>query len=88
MRVFLQTMEQSDSRPKKIILMNSGVELAGEGSEVLEDLQEFARKGVETLSCGTGLDYFGIKTKLRVGKVSNMYDIINTLVQTGKVIKL
>lgn len=87
-RSFLQTLEQSEAQPQKIILINSGVKLACEGSEVLEDLQEFSLKGIEILSCGTCLDYFGIKKKLRVGRVSNMYEILISLTQTGKVIKI
>ncbi len=87
-RSFLQTLEQSEAQPQKIILINSGVKLACEGSEVLEDLQEFSLKGVEILSCGTCLDYFGIKKKLKVGKVSNMYEILISLTQAGKVIKI
>jgi len=88
MRSFLQTLEQAEPQPQKIILINSGVKLACEGSEVLEDLQEFYGKGVEVLSCGTCLDYFGIKKKLLVGKVSNMYEILNSLASAGKVIKV
>ena len=88
MRSFLQTLEQSEVHPQRIILINSGVKLACEGSEVLEDLQEFAAKGVEILSCGTCLDYFGIKKKLMVGKVTNMYEIISSLAQAGKLIKI
>jgi len=88
MRSFLQTLEQSEVRPEKIILINSGVKLACEGSEVLEDLQEFSLKGVEILSCGTCLDYFGIKRKLVAGRISNMYEILNSLAQAGKVIKI
>ena len=88
MRSFLQTLEQSEVHPQRIILINSGVKLACEGSEVLEDLQEFAARGVEILSCGTCLDYFGIKKKLMVGKVSNMYEIINFLTGAGKLIKI
>src|SRR4030042_2749206 len=88
MRSFLQTLEQSDIRLQKIILMNSGVKLACQGSEVLEDLQELAAKGVEILACGTCLDFFGIKKNLTVGKVSNMYEILNSLSRAGKLIKV
>ncbi len=88
MRTFLQTLEQSDVQPQKVILINSGVKLACEGSEVLEDLQELAAKGAEILSCGTCLDYFGIKKKLMAGKVSNMYEIINSLSQASRLIKI
>ena len=88
MRSFLQTLEQSEAQPQKIILINSGVKLACEGSEVLEDLQELSGKGVEVLSCGTCLEYFGIKKKLLAGKVSNMYEILMSLASAGKVIKV
>ncbi len=88
MRSFMQTLEQLEAQPQKIILVNSGVKLACEGSEVLEDLQEFSLKGVEILSCGTCLDYFRMKNKMLAGKVSNMYEISNSLTQAGKVIKI
>ena len=88
MRSFLQTLEQSETNLKKIIFMNNGVKLACAGSEVLEDLLELNAKGVEILCCGTCLDYFGIKKDLQVGKVSNMYEILTSLIQAGKVIKV
>lgn len=87
MRSFLQTLEQSDIQPKKVILVNNGVRLACQGSEVLEDLQELSAKGSEILACGTCLEFFGIKKDLMVGKVSNMYEILNSLWQAGKLIK-
>ncbi|MCJ7496391.1 MAG: hypothetical protein MUP68_19475 [Deltaproteobacteria bacterium] len=34
------------------------------------------------------MDYFGIKKKLMVGRVSNMYEILISLTQAGKVIKI
>ncbi len=43
MRFFLQTLEQSELQPGKITLLNTGVKLACEGSEVLEDLQGFSK---------------------------------------------
>lgn len=88
MRSFLHTLEQSEVRPSKIILLNSGVKLACSGSEVLEDFQELAAKGAEILACGTCLDFFALKKDLKVGKVSNMYEIINSLAQASKVIKI
>jgi selenium metabolism protein YedF len=88
MRSFLQTLEQSEFHPQKVILINGGVKLACEGSEVLEDLQELSVKGTEILSCGTCLDFFAIKKKLAIGRVSNMYEILNALARAGKVIKI
>jgi selenium metabolism protein YedF len=88
MRSFLQTLEQSEVRPEKIIFINSGVKLACEGSAVLEDMREFAVKGTEILACGTCLEFFGIKNKLQVGKVSNMFEIINSLARAGRVMRM
>ena len=44
-------------------------------------------QGVEILTCGTCLDYYGIKDKLAVGTVSNMYTIVEKLNNADKIIK-
>jgi selenium metabolism protein YedF len=88
MRSFLHTLAEAEFKPAKLIMVNSGVKLACEGSEVLEDLHQLSRQGAEILSCGTCLDYFGLKTKLQVGRISNMYEILSSLAQAGKVLKM
>lgn len=86
MRAFLKTMIGAEPQPKKIIFINSGVKLATEGSEVLESIREMEKKGAEVLSCGTCLDFYRLKEKLQVGVISNMYDIIESLIEADKVI--
>ena len=88
MRAFLHTLGEAEVRPQKMILVNSGVRLACEGSPALEDLQTLASQGVEILACGTCLNYFELKEKLRAGRVSNMYEILNALSQAGKTVKI
>jgi len=88
MRSFLHTLAEAEFKAAKIILVNSGVKLACEGSEVLEDLRHLFGQGTEVLSCGTCLDYFGLKSKLLVGRISNMYEILSSLAQAGKVLKM
>jgi selenium metabolism protein YedF len=88
MRSFLHALVEAEFKPLKIILVNSGVKLACEGSEVLEDLHPLSRQGTEILSCGTCLDYFGLKGRLQVGRISNMYEILSSLAQAGKVLKV
>jgi len=39
------------------------------------------------VSCGTCLDYFRLKDKLRVGKVTNMFEIISSLQSFEKVVQ-
>jgi len=88
MRALLHTLGEADIKPQKIILANSGVKLACEGSPVLEDLQTVASQGVEILACGTCLNYFELKERQRTGRVSNMYEILNALSQAGKIVKI
>ncbi len=88
MRSFLHTLAEAEFKAAKIILVNSGVKLTCEGSEVLEDLRHLSEQGTEVLSCGTCLDYFGLKTKLQVGRISNMYEILSSLAQAAKVLKM
>jgi selenium metabolism protein YedF len=87
MRAFLKTLLDMETRPNRLILINSGVRLASEGSEVLETLRTLSEKGVEILSCGTCLDFYGLKEKLRVGIVSNMYDIAQLLLGADRLIR-
>ena len=46
------------------------------------------KEGVEILSCGTCLAFYGIKEKLRVGKVTNMPLTVDSLLTAGKVISI
>ncbi len=78
-RAFLNTLLEGDTVPWRVVLFNSGVLLAVEGAETLQALQNLSSLGVEILVCGTCLDFFGLKEKAAVGTVSNMYDILSTM---------
>ncbi len=69
-----------------MIFYNSGVLLATEGPQ-LEDLKALSESGTEILACGTCLEFYGIKDKLAVGTVSNMYTIVEKLSGAAKVIR-
>jgi selenium metabolism protein YedF len=84
---FLKTLLDLKPIPSKLIFVNSGVRLTTEGSEVLESIKALSDKGVEILSCGTCLDFYGLKEKLRVGIISNMYDIAQSLLEADRLIK-
>ena len=87
-RSFFHTLGEVKPRPDRIILFNTGVRLACQGSEVLDDLCALEADGIEILACGTCLGYFELKDKLAVGRVSNMYDIAETILGAGKVVNL
>ena len=87
MKSFLKTLLELETKPNGLILINSGVWLSSEGSDVLETLRTLSEKGVEILSCGTCLDFYGLKEKMKVGKVSNMYTIAQTLLEAERVVR-
>ncbi|MCR4420293.1 MAG: sulfurtransferase-like selenium metabolism protein YedF [Clostridia bacterium] len=88
MQSFLTTLAQSEHLPRKILLLNSGVRLACEGSPVLDSLLALESKGVEIVACGTCLDYYGLKESLCVGSVTNMYSIVEALAEAEKILHL
>lgn len=84
---FIFAVTQLDSLPKTMLFYNGGATLTTEGSESLEDLKSLEAQGVEILTCGTCLDYYGLKDKLAVGSVTNMYSIVETMAKAGKIIR-
>ena len=87
MRAFLKTLLDLKPKPYRLILINSGVRLSSEGSEVLETLKALSDQGVAILSCGTCLDFYGLKERLRVGTVSNMFEIAQSLLDANPLIR-
>jgi selenium metabolism protein YedF len=87
-RGFIFTIKETNTIPAKMLFMNGAVYLTTEGSPVLEELQELESLGVEIYSCGTCLDYFNLKEKLQVGRVTNMYDTVENIARAGKCITI
>jgi selenium metabolism protein YedF len=88
MKAFLNTLWDVETRPAKLLFINSAVNLTIEGSEVLETLKLLENEGVQVFSCGTCLEYYNLKEKLSVGLVTNMYDTVDSLLSADKIIKL
>ena len=87
MKGFLFAVTQLEKLPTTMLFYNGGVLLTTEGSDSIEDLKKLEAQGVEIKSCGTCLNYYGISDKLKVGEVTNMNDIVETLAAASKVIK-
>ena len=86
MKSFLFAVTQLDELPEKMIFYNGGAKLTVEDSPALEDLKSLAEQGVEIMTCGTCLDFYGIKGKRGVGTVTNRYSIVDAVQQAEKVI--
>ncbi len=87
MRAFIKTIKDLENKPQKIIFVNSGVKLTTKGSKVIDDLKELENSGINIISCGTCLDYFGLKDELEVGRVSNMFEIASALSDADRIIR-
>jgi len=84
---FIFAVSQLPKLPATMLFYNGGASLTCEGSDSLEDLKNMEAQGVEILTCGTCLDFYGLKDKLAVGGVTNMYTIVEKLSEASKVIK-
>jgi selenium metabolism protein YedF len=85
-RSFIHTLLSLDPLPATIIFFNTGVKLTVQDSDVLDDLQELAAKGVRLIVCGTCTNFFDISKEIAVGTISNMYDIVETMSKAGRII--
>jgi len=86
MKNYIYALKELDNKPSSIIFLNRGVFLTTEGSEVINDLKELEKIGVEVISCGTCLDYYNLKEKLQVGSVGNMYTIAEKMSKNRAVV--
>jgi selenium metabolism protein YedF len=86
MRGFLRTLIDVNPYPWRIIFINSGVKLTTADQEAVDALAILEERGVEILSCGTCLEAFGLNDQLNAGRVTNMYEVIESLNTATKVI--
>lgn len=87
MKAFVYALSQQETLPDTILCYNGGAKLSCEGSESLEDLRAMAEQGVEVLTCGTCLNFYGLTEKLSVGEVTNMYVIVEKMNGADRILR-
>ena len=87
LKAFLYALSQQETLPRTILFYNGGAFLTCQGSLSLEDLKSMAERGVEILTCGTCLNFYGLTEKLAVGGVTNMYDIAERQMAADLIVK-
>ncbi len=85
---FLKTLVGAERKPRMLVLYNAGVKLAAKGSQVLESLHSLENQGVEIISCGTCVNFFGLTDRMEAGRVSNMPEIVKVLTEAAAVITI
>ncbi len=83
---FLTTLLEMEPRPDIILFVNSGIDLTTKGSAVLDALKTLESRGVDIASCGLCLDFYQKKEQLQVGRVTNMYEIVEVQCQAARVV--
>ena len=87
MKAFVFALTKQDQLPDTVLCYNTGAYLTCEGADTLEDLKLLESEGVTILTCGTCLDFYGLKEKLAVGGATNMYDIVERMENAAQIIK-
>jgi len=86
MRNFLTTQLEMDPLPDMILFVNSGINLTTTNSEILEALDKLHEQGVDLASCGLCLEFYGKREQLKVGRVTNMYEMVDVQNSAARVI--
>ena len=85
---FLKRLVEAESKPQMVMLYNSGVKLAVKGSPVLESLQSLENLGIEIISCGTCVNFYGLADQIEAGSVSNMPEIVKVLTEAKTIVTI
>lgn len=87
MKAFVYTLTELEILPETVILYNKGVFLVAEDSESVEDLQKLVSMGVNIVSCGACVNFYELTEKVKVGTITNMYNILNLQMKSKRIIK-
>lgn len=86
LQTYVSTIAEISPLPSHILLYNGGVRLSSSDGKALEALQGLEAKGVAVWICGTCLEFFKLEDERKVGSITNMYDIMNTMATAAKVV--
>ena len=85
---FLRKVLASMNKPDVMIFYNSGVKLVIKGSYFIDILDGLETAGVELLACGTCVYKACKNSSLAVGRITNMEEITDIVLNAEKVITL
>ncbi len=86
MDAFIHTLMELSVQPRTLIFYNRGVLLALNDCPFIDALRRMEEQGVAILVCGTCLKHYNVEEKLGVGRVSNMFEILETISKASKVL--
>jgi selenium metabolism protein YedF len=84
---FIKAVKDLDTLPEKMVFYNQGVMLGCEDSPVSDHLKELEKMGVGLLFCATCVNYYSLGQKIKIGILSNMFEIARAMESAAKIIK-
>jgi len=83
---YVKTLKELSPLPAKIFFYNGGVKIVATDNKAIEAVIEMEKLGVEIWACGTCLEYFHLEKDLKVGRITNMFDIVNSMAMATRII--
>jgi len=87
-KAFARNLATSENYPEYMIFLNRAVHLTTEQSEILADIMTIEQGGTQFLTCGTCLEFFGLKEKLKIGRPTSQKELIALMFAANKFIKV
>jgi selenium metabolism protein YedF len=84
---FIKAIKDLDVLPAKMVFYNNGVKLGVIESPVYEHLEEIENMGVSLLFCATCVNFYSLQDRVKIGTLSNMFEIAQVLASAGNVVK-
>lgn len=84
---YLITLTEMTDLPEAIYLVNAGVKLVCDGSELLEVFEKLGCMGIDIAACGLCLEFFHLKEEQATGRTTNMLEIATALQSADGVIR-
>jgi selenium metabolism protein YedF len=84
---FVKAIRDLDVLPRKMVFYNRGVSLGAEGSPVIGHLKEIEKMGVAMLLCATCAKYYSLEEKIKIGTLSNMFEIAQVMSSAGNIVR-
>ncbi len=84
---FVLALKDLDKLPVRMVFYNSGVLLGSEDSKAADHLNEMEKMGIELLFCETCVSYYSLSKKMKVGTLSNMFEIAQIMASASNIVQ-
>ena len=88
MKKFLYSLTETEQRPATVVIVSSGVWLATSDSESLDALHALEGAGVDVMVCRASAEFLNLKDRIAVGRVCDMYQIVERLLAAGNTLTI